>query len=140
MCHQCVIFELIVGAMMNTPSKPQQGYTLITLIFMLGIFASFVLLIFKIGPIYLDHSKVKSALTAIEQDRDAQTKSESEIRSSIDKRFNMNYVARVKAQDMKITKRGNYLKVEADYEVVEKIVGNLSALVEFHDVIEVGKE
>jgi hypothetical protein len=39
-----------------------------------------------------------------------------------------------------VIKRGNYLKIEANYEVVEKIAGNLSALVEFHDVIEVGKE
>jgi Tfp pilus assembly major pilin PilA len=126
--------------MMNTQSKSQQGYTLISLIFILGIVAFFVLLIMKIGPIYLDHSKVKSALAAIEQDKEVETKSESEIRSSLNKRFDMNYVSHVKAQDMKIIKRGNYLKVEADYEVVEKIVGNLSALVEFHDVIEVGKE
>jgi Domain of unknown function (DUF4845) len=98
------------------------------------------LLILKIGPIYLDHSKVKDALASIEQDKDIETKSESEIRNSISKRFDMNYVARVTAQDMKIIKRGNYLKVEADYEVVEKIAGNLSALVEFHDVIEVGHE
>jgi hypothetical protein len=126
--------------MMNTPTKHQQGYTLISLIFMLGIFAFFVLLIMKIGPIYLDHSKVKSALSAIEEDKDVETKSESEIRSSIDKRFNMNYVSHVKAQDIKVIKRGNYLKIEANYEVVEKIAGNLSALVEFHDVIEVGKE
>lgn len=125
---------------MNILPKLQQGYTLITLIFMLGIFAFFVLLIMKIGPIYLDHSKVKSALTAIEQDKDIETKSEPEIRVLIAKRFDMNYVARVKAQDMKISKRGNYLKVEADYEVVEKIAGNLSALVEFHDVIEAGTE
>ncbi|NOU23521.1 MAG: DUF4845 domain-containing protein [Methyloglobulus sp.] len=125
---------------MNILPKLQQGYTLITLIFMLGIFAFFVLLIMKIGPIYLDHSKVKSALTAIEQDKDIETKSEPEIRVLIAKRFDMNYVARVTAQDMKISKRGNYLKVEADYEVVEKIAGNLSALVEFHDVIEAGTE
>lgn len=125
---------------MNTPSKRQQGYTLISLIFILGIIAFFILLIMKIGPIYLDHSKVKNALAAIEQDKDVETKSEADIRSSLDKRFNMNYVADVKAQDVKITKQGGYLKVEANYEVVEKIVGNLSVLVEFHDVIEVGKE
>lgn len=125
---------------MNTMSKPQQGYTLITLIFMLGIFAFFVLLAMKIGPIYLDHSKVKSALAAIEQDKDVATKSEAEIRSSLDKRFNMNYVSDLKVQDVKIIKRGGYLKIEANYEVVEKIAGNASVLVQFDDVIEVGKE
>jgi predicted nucleic-acid-binding protein len=79
-------------------------------------------------------------LAAIEETTDVETKTESEIRSSLDKRFNMNYVSAIKAQEVKILKRGNYLKVEAEYEVVEKIVGNLSVLVEFDDVIEVGQE
>jgi Domain of unknown function (DUF4845) len=125
---------------MNTLSKPQQGYTLISLIFMLGIFGFFVLLGMKIGPIYLDHSKVKSALAAIEEMKDIDSLGEADIRSSLDKRFNMNYVSDIKAQDVKIIKRGNYLKVQANYEVVEKIVGNASVLVQFDDVIEVGKE
>ncbi|MEQ1485899.1 DUF4845 domain-containing protein [Methyloglobulus sp.] len=125
---------------MNTSTKHQQGYTLISLIFILGLIGLFVLLLFKIGPIYLDHSKVVNALAAIEETTDVETKTEAEIRSSLDKRFNMNYVSAIKAQEVKILKRGNYLKVEAEYEVVEKIVGNLSVLVEFDDVIEVGQE
>lgn len=125
---------------MNTLSKPHQGYTLISLIFMLGIFGFFVLLAMKVGPIYLDHSKVKSALAAIEELRNVETLSESEIKSSLDKRFNMNYVSDLKAQDVKVTKRGSYLKVEANYEVEQKIIGNASVLVKFDDVVEVGKE
>ena len=125
---------------MNILSKHQQGFTLITLIFFLGVAGFFVLLVLKIGPIYLDHSKVKNALAAIESSTDIQTKSEYDVRDSLSKRFNLNYVAHIKAQDVKITKRGNYLKVEANYEVVEKIAGNLSVLVEFNDMFEVGKE
>lgn len=125
---------------MKTPSKYLQGYTLISLIFILGILAFFLLLVFKVGPIYLDHSKVVNALAAIEKTTDIETLSEAEIRTSLDKRFNMNYVSDIKAQEVKLTKRGGYLKVEANYEVVEKIMGNLSVLVEFDDVIEVGKE
>lgn len=125
---------------MNTSTKYQQGYTLISLIFILGLVGLFVLLLFKIGPIYLDHSKVVNALAAIEETTDVETKTESEIRSSLDKRFNMNYVSAIKAQEVKILKRGNYLKVEAEYDVVEKIVGNLSVLVEFDDIVEVGQE
>jgi hypothetical protein len=125
---------------MNIPSKHQRGYTLISLIFILGIVGFFVLLVLKIGPIYLDHSKVKNALAAIENSTDIETKSEYDVRTSLSKRFNMNYVAHLDAKDVKITKRGNYLKVDAEYEVVEKIVGNLSVLVEFNDSFEVGKE
>jgi Domain of unknown function (DUF4845) len=126
--------------MMKTLSKPQQGLTLISLIFVLGLIAFFVLLVMKIGPIYLDHSKVTNALAAIENTTDVETLSESEIRSSLGKRFDMNYVYDIKPEEIKITKRGNYLKVEANYEVVEKIAGNLSVLVEFHDSFEKGAE
>lgn len=125
---------------MYTPNRQQQGYTLISLIFILGCVAAVVLLIFKIGPIYLDHSKVKNAFAALEGQGNIAELSESEIRSSLDKRFNMNYVGDLKAQEVKVTKQGSYVKVEADYEVVRKIVGNLSVLVEFDDVIEVGNE
>jgi len=125
---------------MNTQLKNQRGYTLLSLIFMLGIFGFFVLLGLKIGPIYMDHSKVKNALAAIENTTDITTLSEQEVRTSLAKRFNLNYVADLNVQDVKIIKRGNYLKVQAKYEVVEKIVGNISALVEFDDSFEVGKE
>jgi Domain of unknown function (DUF4845) len=125
---------------MFNPYRKQQGYTLISIIFILGIIGFFVMLVLKIGPIYLDHSKVKSALAALENTTDIETLSEPEVRSTLSKRFDMNYVSDLKAQEVKITKRGNYLKVQAKYEVVEKIVGNLSVLVEFDDVMEVGKE
>lgn len=118
----------------------QNGYTLISLIFILGLIAFFVLLTLKIAPIYMDHSKVVNALAALKQTTDIQTKTEHEIRSILDKRFNMNYVSDAKMENVRITKSGNYLRVEIAYEVVQNIVGNLNVLVEFNDKIEVGQE
>lgn len=126
--------------MMHMPNRQQKGYTLISLTFILGLVAFFILLLFKIGPIYLDHVKVKNAFSALENQGNLAELSDSEIRSSLDKRFNMNYVGDLKAQEVKIIKQGGYVKVEADYEVVRQIVGNLSVLVEFDDVIEAGNE
>jgi len=123
---------------MNVSLKSQQGMTFMSLLFVLGMIAFFVLLILKIVPIYLDHSKVVNALAALEKTTDIETKSEMEIKTILDKRLNMNYVYDVTKDDIKITKNGNYLKVEIEYEVAKKIVGNLSALAEFDDVIEVG--
>lgn len=123
---------------MNLAPKRQQGLTLISLIFFLGLIGFFVLLTLKIVPIYLDHGKVKSALEAIKQMPDLQTKSEYEIRDSLNKRFNINYVYDVKQDDIKVLRHGNYVKVDIEYETVVKIVGNLSVLAEFHDSFEVG--
>ena len=125
---------------MNISLKHQQGLTFISLVFILGFIAFFVLLGLKIGPIYLDHSKVVSALSEIEKTSDIETQSEAEIRNSLGKRFDINYVSDVTQKDITVTRQGNYLKVAIEYEVVRKIAGNLSVLVEFNDVIEVGKQ
>lgn len=125
---------------MNVSLKRQQGLTFISLIFVLGLIGFFTLLVLKIAPIYIDHGKVLSALAALEKTADIKTKSAHEVRESLNKRFNMNYVYDVTQDDIKVTKHGNYLKVQIAYEKVEKIVGNLSVLVEFDDVIEVGQE
>ncbi len=125
---------------MNFSPKRQQGLTLISIAFILGLIAFFVLLILKIAPIYIDHSKVVNALAALEKTTDIQTKSEQEARAILDKRFTMNYVYDVTQDDIKVIKRGNYLKVEIEYETVVKIFGNLSVLAEFYDFIEVGQE
>jgi hypothetical protein len=125
---------------MNLSLKRQQGLTLISLVFILGLIGFFVLLTLKIVPIYLDHGKVKSALQALKATPELQTKSEYEIRDSLNKRFSINYVYDVKPENIKVTKHGNYVKVDIEYETVVKLVSNLSALAEFHDTIEAGQE
>ena len=124
---------------MKTSPRHQQGLTFISLVFILALIAFFVLLGLKIGPIYLNHSKVASALAEIEKTPDIEEQSEAEIRDSLSKRFNINYVDDVTQDDIKVTRHNDYLKVAIEYEVVTKIAGNLSVLVEFNDVIEVGK-
>jgi len=125
---------------MNLPLKHQQGLTLISLIFILGLIGFFVMLTLKIVPIYLDHGKVKSALEALKATPELQTKSEYEIRDSLNKRFSINYVYDVKPENIKVIRHGNYVKVDIEYETVVKLVSNLSALAEFHDTIEAGQE
>jgi competence protein ComGC len=125
---------------MNNPLKRQQGLTFISLVFVLAIVGFFVLLTLKIAPIYLDHSKVVNALKGLEATPDLISKSPDEIKLILSKRFSMNYVNAITYNDIKITKRSGYLKVQIAYEVVEKIMGNASVLVEFDNAIEVGED
>jgi len=91
-------------------------------------------------PIYMDHAKVVNALKDLKESTDIEDKGEHEIRDSLNKRFNINYVYDVTQDDIKVIKHGKYLKVTIEYETVQKIVGNLSVLAEFNDSIEVGQE
>ncbi|MBS3953427.1 MAG: DUF4845 domain-containing protein [Methylomicrobium sp.] len=125
---------------MSLSSNRESGLTLITLTLLLGFIGFITLLVLKIAPIYIDHSKVKSALTGVEQMENIETVTKEEVWSSLEKRFNMNYVTDVTKDNVIVTRRGSYLKVEIEYEVVKPIVGNLSVLVNFYEIIEVGQE
>ena len=125
---------------MSFSNKGQRGLTFLSIILILGLIAFFVLLTLKIAPIYMNHSKVVNALAALENMPDIDVMSKREIQMSLNKRFNMNYVEKVGGDDITITKSSNYTKVEIEYEVVEKLVGNLSVLVEFSDSFEAGNE
>ena len=121
-------------------TKRQQGFTFISLIFILGLIVFFVLLGLKIGPIYLDHSKVVSTLSELKRTPGIEEQSESEIRKSLSKHFDMNYVNDVTQENITISRHENYLKVVIEYEVVKNLVGNLSVLVAFNDVMEINKQ
>ncbi|WP_459989530.1 DUF4845 domain-containing protein [Methylosoma difficile] len=124
----------------NVNFQNQKGLTLITMILLLGVIGFFVLLILKIGPIYLDHGKVVDALAAVKSAPDFDEMSEHDIKDIISKRFDLNYVKDVTPKDIVIQKSGAYTKVSIDYEVIVKIFGNLSVLVEFSDAVEAGVE
>lgn len=125
---------------MNASAKRQQGLTLISLIFILGLIGFFVFLTLKVVPIYLDHNKVKSVMTDLKQSPDLTSKTEAEIRENITHRFTIDYVMDVTQDDIKILKHGEYVKVDIEYETVVKLAGNLSLLAEFHDSFEVGQK
>jgi DNA-binding transcriptional ArsR family regulator len=124
---------------MSFSAKRQQGLTFISIIFILGFIAFFVLLTLKIAPIYMNHSKVMNALTSLEEMEGVETMSKRELKQNLDKRFGMNYVNHVALDDITILKHDEYLRVDIEYERVEKIIGNLSVLVEFHDFFEMGE-
>lgn len=120
--------------------KHQRGLTFISIVFILGLIAFFTLLVLKIAPIYINHSRVLNALKAVEATTDIASKSKAEIKSSLEKRFDLNYVEYVKPEDVKIVAQPGYVSVEIDYERVEPIFGNLSVLVEFHEGFEAGNK
>ena len=125
---------------MRNIRKQEQGMTLISYIFVLLFIGFFVMLILKITPIYLDHNKVVNSLAGLKDTLDLEKKSIYAIKKNLDKRLNLNFVYDVTAEDITVVKRGNYVRVDIEYEVVEPLVGDLSLLAQFHDFLEVGEE
>jgi Domain of unknown function (DUF4845) len=115
----------------------QTGLTFLSVLVILGLIAFFTLLILKIGPIYLDHYKVKTVLASLENEPNLASESIRKVRSLLMRRFDINMVEHVKKEDIAIKKMDGVLTVEIDYEVIEPIIGNIDVLVYFDDRIEV---
>lgn len=115
----------------------QTGLTFLSVLIILGLIAFFTLLILKIGPIYLDHYKVKTVLESLENEPNLASQNTRKVRSLLMRRFDINMVEHVEKEDIAIKKRDGVLTVEIDYEVIEPIIGNIDVLVYFDDKIEV---
>ena len=116
----------------------QKGITFLGAVIVLSLIGFFAMLILKIGPIYMEHAKIKSVLESIRAEPELVSKSREDIRALFEKRLYINYITDFKKENLLITKHGSYVKVEVVYDKTENIFGNLDVLVHFDDVIEAG--
>ncbi len=122
---------------MGNLSMRQSGMTMIGFLLMFMLIGFFALLVLKIGPIYLEHFKIKSSLESLKNDPDFATRTKEEILTTLQKRWDINSVDRVTAaKDVKVSRQGGKLTVQVAYEAVEHIMGNVDVLVTFDDSIE----
>ena len=121
---------------MRQSLRRQQGMTglgWLTVLFLLGFF---VLLTFKLVPIYLEHHTIYSVLHSLEEEPLITTKSSREVEQMIMTRLNTNGVRDLKRESIKIERTPGLLKVTIAYNVQENMIGNVDVLVKFNDNVE----
>jgi hypothetical protein len=116
----------------------QRGMTFWGMLFVLGVIAVVMFLIFKLFPVYLGDFKVKAALDSLARQHDIATMSKTDIASALEKRFDIDDVRDVDLKrGLTIEPRGRARVVRIRYEVIVPIVANISALIEFDHAREV---
>jgi hypothetical protein len=113
--------------------RKQLGVTMIGWIFLLTPVAIVVYAGIRATPIYLNYYKVVQALNTTANDlKDDEVLMPATITSSLDRRFNVGYVEKPLAKDIRVFKNtaGNW-EMEADYEEVVPLFGNLYLLMQF---------
>ena len=124
--------------MNRTPSR-QKGMTAISFLLMFVLIGFFTLLTLKLAPIYMEHFKILSTLNAIKQESGIAEKTPQEIAKLLQKRWDINYIDRIKAdQSVFVERHHGYVTIQVAYEVEEPVMGNVSVLVKYDDSIEVG--
>ena len=106
----------------------QGGLSLLGWIVVLIVLAVFGTAAFRMVPAYMEYNTIKSAT-----DSKTALMSEREIRDALSKRFIINQVNAITANDLVVSKEGGRVSVAVDYEVREPLFYNVSVVMTFQD-------
>jgi hypothetical protein len=110
----------------------QKGMTFLGLLIVAIIALSLLLAGIKIVPNYLEFFSVKKTLASVSHQPNLNSMTNAEIIESFDKSANVNYITVINGRDLIISANASGGKViSVQYEVVEPLAFNLSALMDF---------
>lgn len=122
---------------MRAVPRRQRGLTFISFAILMMVLGFFMLLLVRIGPVYLNHYKVRTSLESLKSDKELVVRTREEIVKALERRWDINMVDSVTTKDVKITRDNGKLRVQVAYEVARHIMGNVDVLVYFDDSVEV---
>jgi hypothetical protein len=85
----------------------------------------FVLLTMRLFPLYYESFAVERSLREVATDKALSPRNPREVRDSLRKRFNLNEIDSVEAEDLKIEKVGDGFSYRLEYEDRVPFAGNL---------------
>ena len=115
----------------------QQGITAIGLVALLAVLGLLGFGVLKLFPIYLEQIKIAGILNDVKSELDGQNPSLQVIKSSINKRLNIEMVRDMRATDFKISKSENGYKLQAKYERRAPYMANIYLVVVFDRSVEI---
>jgi hypothetical protein len=116
--------------------RKQRGVTMIGWIFLLVPVAIVLYAGIRVGPEYLNYYKVLTALKeTASQLKSDETLSPGIIHSAIEKRFDTGYVDNPKAREIILRKGEDGWEMDADYETVVPLFGNMNLLLTFKKTV-----
>ena len=113
----------------------QNGMTTISLALLLGLLAFMVLITLTLAPIYLENLNVAQKLKTLKKDSSVANMTDDEIMETLFKRFSIDNVDSVKAEDVLISREGGTVQISVEYEVRKQLVGNVDVVVSFFDEV-----
>jgi hypothetical protein len=117
--------------------RRQGGITLLGFLIAAAFIGLFVLAGIKLVPVYLEFAKIQSTLTSVRDEEQGQRPTIEQIRSAIERRFDIEDVRVISAKDVKITRVEGGYELRATYDGRTRYLGNLYLVAEFDTAVEV---
>ncbi|MGB5258625.1 MAG: DUF4845 domain-containing protein [Woeseiaceae bacterium] len=109
----------------------QSGMTTMGLVILVLFVGMFVFAGIRLTPVYLNYMKVASVVTGVQEEFDGNRPTSSQIRMSIERRFDIDSVAVIRAKDVQVKKVDSGFEVVAAYSHKADFIGNISFVVDF---------
>jgi hypothetical protein len=116
--------------------RKQRGVTMIGWIFLLVPMALVLYSAIRVGPEYYGYYKLVSAMKGTASTLKSQEAlTVQEIRGSLDRRFDADYVDVLKAEDIEVKREDAVWTMHAEYEKSAHLFGNLYLLLDFDETV-----
>ena len=123
------------GARVSPPCmrlrRRQAGMTTVGILLIAVFVGLFAFAAIRLTPIYLNYMKVAGVLNGVYEEFDGQNPSRGAIRTSIQRRFDVESVSVLTSRDVKVVADSGGFRVEAVYEHTSPFIANISFTVHF---------
>ncbi|MBZ4193770.1 MAG: DUF4845 domain-containing protein [Candidatus Contendobacter sp.] len=113
----------------------QGGMTLIGMLLIIIVIAFIGLIGMKVVPMYIQYYTIKSTIESIRKEPQLAQMSPSDIQNAIQKRFDIGYVDKVKARDLKIKNDRNTRVLELVYQEETELFYGLYVVLKVNETI-----
>lgn len=113
------------------PRPRQDGITTVGFLILAVFIGLFAFAFIRLTPVYLNYMKVVGVLEGVHEEFDSQNASRNAIRTSIVRRFNVESVSEIEANDIKVTSDSDGFTVAAVYDHTTPFIANVSFTVHF---------
>jgi hypothetical protein len=109
----------------------QRGMTFISVVFMIASIVFVAVIGMKLWPAYSEYFSVKKAFASLKSQMGGGSMSKLDIIAAFDKQATIDDIRSINGKDLVIEQSDKGQVVSVEYSVVEPLMGNVSALVEF---------
>lgn len=113
--------------------QSQQGVTLMSIAFYLGLLAFVVMTTLKLFPVYMESLTIESSVQGLEDDKNAEYMGVLSVRKALLKRFGINNVTIVTKDDISVVREDQTYLVDVNYEVRIPYMANIELVLTFEN-------
>ncbi len=111
--------------------RREAGMTTLGMIILAVFVGLFAFAFIRLVPVYLNYVKISGVIDGVHQEFDGKSPTSSAIRSSIERRFDVESVSEITHRDVTITSVDGGFEVRADYDHTAPFIANVSFTVHF---------